>query len=86
MKKKEYILCAAIWYKEIELKKIFTNHQKNAEKYFKNNPNFIVLDWEKGNGWKELCRFLEKPIPQCPFPHRLKWDQKTKKYKKSKID
>jgi hypothetical protein len=25
--------------------------------------------WENGDGWKELANFLEKPVPDQPFPH-----------------
>jgi len=32
-------------------------------------PNCLVVCWEAGDGWKELCEFLGKPIPNVPFPH-----------------
>jgi hypothetical protein len=28
-----------------------------------------VLCWEDGDGWKELCSFLDRPAPVRPFPH-----------------
>jgi hypothetical protein len=37
--------------------------------YFSNRDNFLIICFEKGHGWKELCRFLDKPIPSVPFPH-----------------
>ena len=27
---------------------------------------------EKGDGWKELCAFVGKPVPDVPFPHSNK--------------
>lgn len=32
-------------------------------------PNCLVVCWENGDGWKELCEFLDVPIPDVPFPH-----------------
>jgi len=46
-------------------------HKRDADVlgYFKNRPdNLLVLNLEKNHGWKELCVFLEKPIPDRPFP------------------
>jgi Sulfotransferase domain/Inositol monophosphatase family len=30
--------------------------------------DLLVLDVAAGEGWKELCAFLGKPVPQIPFP------------------
>jgi hypothetical protein len=24
----------------------------------------------EGDGWEKLCNFLDKPIPQIPYPHK----------------
>ncbi len=32
-------------------------------------PNLLVMDITQGDGWRELCAFLGRPIPDCPFPH-----------------
>lgn len=29
----------------------------------------LVLDLWAGQGWPELCRFLDRPVPDVPFPH-----------------
>ncbi|KAE9381030.1 hypothetical protein N431DRAFT_457646 [Stipitochalara longipes BDJ] len=29
----------------------------------------VVLDWQAEDGWKPLCAFLGKPVPDTPFPH-----------------
>jgi len=29
----------------------------------------LVVSWEKGDGWAELSRFLNKRTPGEPFPH-----------------
>jgi Sulfotransferase domain/N-terminal domain of galactosyltransferase len=50
----------------------FRQHNSDVLKYFRNRPNdLLVLDVDKGHGWRELCEFLGKPIPQVPYPIRL---------------
>jgi hypothetical protein len=59
---------------------IVTKDIYEVQKYFNNQPNkLIVLDWEKGDGWIELCEFLGKPVPSLPFPHANKGQYKPKK-------
>jgi hypothetical protein len=29
----------------------------------------LVMDIAAGDGWAPLCAFLDKPVPDCPFPH-----------------
>ena len=37
--------------------------------YFKDRPNdLLVLNVTAGQGWDELCAFLNKPVPDLPFP------------------
>ncbi|MYB38989.1 MAG: hypothetical protein F4Y26_16720 [Gammaproteobacteria bacterium] len=31
--------------------------------------DLLVLDFERGDGWPELCAFLGEPVPDTPFPH-----------------
>lgn len=48
----------------------FQRHNDDVLAYFCNRPeSLLVVDWEKGHGWKELCGFLGRPIPAEPFPH-----------------
>jgi len=30
----------------------------------------LIMNLEHGDGWDELCQFLERPVPDCPFPHK----------------
>lgn len=46
--------------------------------HFRNRPqDLLVLDVAAGQGWKELCGFLGKPLPSQPFPKanvtRIQW-------------
>jgi hypothetical protein len=37
--------------------------------YFRGRPHdLLVVDWEAGHGWPELCRFLGRDVPDQPFP------------------
>jgi len=46
-------------------KNIYYHHNRVCSKL----PNCLVVCWENGDGWKELCEFLNVPIPDVPFPH-----------------
>jgi len=64
-----------------EDKKVLINRYKkysdNVLKYFENRPqDFLNLDIIGGEGWEKLCEFLDKPIPDVPFPRK-----RVKKYK-----
>ncbi len=51
----------------------FIDHNAAVTEYFRDRPHdFLQVNWEDGDGWKELCAFLEKPIPARPFPHANK--------------
>ncbi len=53
--------------------KTYRTHNQTVIEYFKDRPkDFLLLSWENGDGWGKLCPFLEKPIPQKPFPHSNK--------------
>lgn len=49
--------------------KKFKEHNKEVREYFTDRSNdFLEIDLGKGHGWKELCGFLGKEIPQQDFP------------------
>lgn len=40
------------------------------EQFAVREHQFRVLNWERGDGWPELCGFLGLPVPKdVPFPH-----------------
>jgi len=48
----------------------YKDHNKKVLDYFRSRPDdLLIIDLEKGNGWKELCKFLNKPTQKKPFPH-----------------
>ncbi len=41
--------------------------------YFKNRKeDLLVMNIVDGDGWGKLCKFLEKDVPNVPFPHEHK--------------
>ena len=51
----------------------YVKHNFDVESYFRGRPkDLLVVDWERGSGWNDLCEFLGKDIPNVPFPHANK--------------
>lgn len=75
------------------LKQVNLSHFNAIADYFKDRENdIIILDVCAGEGWEKLCEFLDKPIPDQPFPHANKtnWPKpkakpKTKKKKEEVV-
>lgn len=60
----------------------YKNHYKDVFDYFKNRESdILVLDLSEGEIWNKLCSFLNKPVPNKPFPHSNKG-----KHRKSKSE
>ncbi len=56
---------------KITIIKMYNDHKKNVIEYFKDRPNdLLIIDIIGGDGWNKLCKFLNKPIPKMPFPHK----------------
>jgi hypothetical protein len=32
-------------------------------------PPARLLEWQPGDGWAPICRALQRPVPDEPFPH-----------------
>ena len=61
----------------------YQRHNREVREYFRDRPNdLLVYNLEERPGWEPLCRFLQKPIPDKPFPHSnpsphsLSWRQR----------
>jgi hypothetical protein len=47
----------------------YRRHNAEVRAYFKYRPqDLLVMDMEKADHWIALCRFLNQPIPQIPYP------------------
>jgi len=46
---------------------------KEIIRYFKEDKSkLLVMNLAEGDGWEKLCIFLEKNVPNHPFPHKNK--------------
>lgn len=44
-------------------------HEANVRSYFAGRPQkLLVLNVFEGQGWNELCAFLDCPVPEEPYP------------------
>lgn len=51
----------------------YERHNAEVITYFQDKANaLLVLNLAEEEGWPKLCRFLNKPIPDIPFPHANK--------------
>ena len=50
--------------------KRYQDHNQAVREYFRGRESdLLVVCWEDGHGWNELCSFLGVPHPGVPFPH-----------------
>ncbi|MYE24255.1 MAG: hypothetical protein F4Y01_09965 [Gammaproteobacteria bacterium] len=47
----------------------YESHNAEVAAHFEGRPDLLVLDFERGDGWPELCAFLGEDVPEAPFPH-----------------
>lgn len=50
-------------------------YRRNNEKVRDVVPADRLLVFNVADGWEPLCRFLEVPVPEVPFPHRNQRDE-----------
>lgn len=52
-----------------ELVRIYERHNEHVRQWCRlNRIPMLEVCWERGDGWKSLCEFLDKPIPDKEFP------------------
>jgi hypothetical protein len=48
----------------------YERHNHAVMDYFRDRSgDLLLVDWERGDGWPQLCGFLGMPIPDAPLPH-----------------
>ena len=49
----------------------YKQHNQAVEQFFEKHApeKLLVVCWEEGDRWSEICQFLNKPEPSLPFPH-----------------
>jgi hypothetical protein len=52
-------------------------YERHNERVRREAPADRLLDWRAADGWEPLCRALDLPVPDEPFPHvntRQEWN------------
>jgi hypothetical protein len=64
---------------------VYNKHNEEVIEYFKDRPgDLLILDFTKGDKWEKLCAFINKEIPDVPFPHYNKSNGKSSKMNRFK--
>ena len=51
----------------------YNNHKKDVINYFEGKSSqLLIFNVFDGDSWEKLCKFLDKPVPKIPFPHKRK--------------
>lgn len=51
----------------------YENQYRRVVEFFSDKPgSLLIVNFEEGDGWNEICGFLNKPIPDEAFPHANK--------------
>lgn len=48
---------------------VFEEHQRRVREYFKEREDLLTINIGAQPDWDALCRFLDVPVPDQPFPH-----------------
>ena len=50
---------------------VYERHERDVRAHFADRPgDLLVMDLERGDGWRELCAFLGRPVRADDFPAR----------------
>ncbi|KAK4495088.1 hypothetical protein PRZ48_013415 [Zasmidium cellare] len=47
---------------------VYREHFKLVRRLLKDHPDRL-LEYKMGDGWEPICKFLDLPVPNEPFPH-----------------
>jgi len=53
----------------------YERHCFEVARFFEHHNSkdlLLEVSWDAGDEWARLCEFLDKPIPEAPFPHEKK--------------
>jgi len=60
---------------EQTFREVYRKHNADVCEYFKDNPNFLRIDVNKGTTMDALCKFLDQPMKFKMFPHKNKAEE-----------
>jgi Sulfotransferase domain len=59
---------------------VYHRHLYEVRDYFQNRPNdLLILNICSGDGWEQLCPFLDVPVPNRPFPYANRSEEKLER-------
>lgn len=63
---------------EAHFREFYRRHEREVRAHFAQHgpERLLVLCWERGDGWQELCGFLGLEVPDTPFPHENRQTRK----------
>jgi hypothetical protein len=65
-------------YQRDRFRYVYERHLVEVTSYFEGRPgSLLVLDICAGQGWKQLCPFLDRPVPGITFPKENVGRQQT---------
>ena len=71
--------CGTAEFDSVKLLEFYHKHHKEVFDYFKNRmEDLLVYNLIGGDGWRPLCKFLNRPIPKISFPHYNKRTEEVK--------
>jgi Sulfotransferase domain len=63
-------LYGTVSFDELKMTSTYLRHHSDVRHYFRDRADQLLeVDFTRGDGWKEICGFLDMPIPDEPFPH-----------------
>ena len=46
----------------------FKRHHRRVREHFADRSDLLVVDFTRDPSWENLCEFLDRPVPDAPFP------------------
>jgi hypothetical protein len=46
----------------------FERHHRRVKEHFADRSDLLVVDIPRDPSWENLCEFLDRPVPDAPFP------------------
>ena len=61
------------WFQRDAFVSVYQRHERDVREFFAGSSRFTTIDIGAGDGWQTLAGFLEKDIPDVPFPQSNVW-------------
>jgi hypothetical protein len=63
-------LYGTVCFDEEKMTRTYLRHHSEVRRYFCDRAHDLLeVDFTQGDGWEKICRFLDLPVPNDPFPH-----------------